>query len=283
MVNLNLAYPNVSDILFKTVQFPDGQQDIVLQSWPNLDQPVTVRSRMNSFKDIELIICANKALRNLGYNEIHLSVPYFLGARSDRKFTMGGNNYLKDVVCPVINLQKFATVTTMDPHSDVVEACTDNFRKINNVELVKWALTDIDNTFTAHDKVVIVSPDSGAVKKGYHVAKRVGYTREIITAAKVRNVTTGQILYTSVPMEHEYALDSKFVMIDDICDTGRTFTEVVKVIKQKYPDAKQYLIVTHGVFSTGFDELAKHFDYIYTTNSIADVTGFDFVKQMNVY
>ena len=79
MVNLNLAYPNVSDILFKTVQFPDGQQDIVLQSWPNLDQPVTVRSRMNSFKDIELIICANKALRNLGYNEIHLSVPYFLG------------------------------------------------------------------------------------------------------------------------------------------------------------------------------------------------------------
>jgi hypothetical protein len=26
-------------------------------------------------------------------------VPYFLGARSDRKFTEGGINYLKDVIC----------------------------------------------------------------------------------------------------------------------------------------------------------------------------------------
>jgi phosphoribosylpyrophosphate synthetase len=56
------------------------------------------------------------ALRNLGVRKINLYVPYFLGARSDRKFTEGGINYLKDVICPIINSQKFKSVTILDAH-----------------------------------------------------------------------------------------------------------------------------------------------------------------------
>ena len=61
-----------------------------------------------------------------------------------------------------------------------------------------------------------------------------------------------------------------YVIIDDICDGGRTFVELAKVIKENQSDAKIYLIVTHGIFSAGFNDLNKFFEKIFTTNSISD-------------
>jgi hypothetical protein len=64
----------------------------------------------------------------------------------------------------------------------------------------------------------------------------------------------------------------KFVIIDDICDGGRTFIELAKAILDKVPDAKIYLIVTHGLFTSGFDQLNEYFEKVFTTNSYADVS-----------
>jgi phosphoribosylpyrophosphate synthetase len=82
-----------------------------------------------------------------------------LGARSDRKFTEGGINYLKDVICPIINSQKFKSVTILDAHSDVIEACIKNYKK-HNVKLVKFALTNITK-MSARENLYLVSPDAG--------------------------------------------------------------------------------------------------------------------------
>ena len=132
---LNLAYPEKSDIPFKISKFPDGQQTIDLtevRTAQLLDRTVQITSRLNSFQDIELIICANQLVRTLGATSVSLYVPYFLGARSDRQFHLGGINYLKQVICPIINNQNFSSVTCVDPHSDVLEACLNNFYKKNN-------------------------------------------------------------------------------------------------------------------------------------------------------
>ena len=93
---LNLTYPENSEINFKISNFPDGQQtiDINTNNLPFKKDSVTIKSRLNNFKDLELIICANQALLNLGFEFIHLFVPYFIGARSDRKFNDGGVNKL---------------------------------------------------------------------------------------------------------------------------------------------------------------------------------------------
>jgi len=97
---------------YKVSQFPDGQQSIeIIVSDPvdfydmsvYIKEGVEIRSRMNSFKDVELIVCANQALKNLGVKKIELYVPYFIGGRSDRKFVNGGVNYIKDVIAPIIN------------------------------------------------------------------------------------------------------------------------------------------------------------------------------------
>jgi ribose-phosphate pyrophosphokinase len=249
-----------------------------------------IKSRLRNFKDLELIICANQALREMGVKTIKLYVPYFIGARSDRKFVYGGVNYIKNVIAPIINSQNFDSVTVLDPHSDVLEACINNFNKINNFNLVKFALTDIDNKNGAQDRICLVSPDAGAYKKIFDVAAHFNIDN-LITATKVRDIKTGKIIHTEVPNIDE-SKNLNYVIVDDICDGGRTFIEIAKAIKEKDENAKIYLIVTHGIFSNSFYELSKLFEKVYSTNSYSDIdveshsdytVSNGFLKQLNVY
>lgn len=289
---LNLVYPEKSDIKFTVSKFPDGQQSLTItttDAWfrsPKND--VKIMSRLNSFSDLELILCATSALRNLeSIENIHLYVPYFLGARSDRKFTDGGFNYLKEVICPIINSQNYKSVTVIDPHSDVLEACLNNYRKVDNISLVKQALTKIDNTNEAREKVHLVSPDAGALKKVFHVVEYFEIDKLII-ASKHRDIKTGRITHTEVPGLPNFDTPGreKYVIVDDICDGGRTFIELSKAILEKRPKSmfgtEVYLIVTHGIFSAGFETLNQYFDKIYTTNSVKEIEN-ELVEQINVF
>ena len=265
---LNLAYPEKSDIAFKVNQFPDGQQSLDIIDVDKINgSTVKIYTRIRSFRDLELIICANRILRNNGVHAVVLYVPFFLGARSDRKFKQGGVNYIKEVIAPIINSQNFDAVLTLDPHSDVLEACLNNFEKISNSIVVKSALQDINK-----EDVILISPDGGALKKIYDIAEEFDIPN-VITASKHRDIKTGKITSTEVPLsDARYYKDSKFVIVDDICDGGRTFVELAKAIKVKVPDAKIYLVVTHGIFSSGFTELNEQFEKVFTTNSYADVS-----------
>lgn len=272
MITLNLVKPERSDLKFKISQFPDGQQSLDLTEWSQLnkyDDPVKIITRLNSFRDVEILICAVAAIRNFKTNrEIALVVPYFLGARSDRKFQDGGVNYLKQVICPIINSLNFTAVVTLDPHSDVLEACLNNFEKVDNLKLVDEALSYIIGE-DEEDQVVLVSPDAGAYKKVFDVAKFMKIEK-IITATKVRDLKTGNILRTEIPVLDQHK-KLKYVIVDDICDGGRTFIELAKAIKAGRPTAEIYLIVTHGIFSSGFYDLNEMFDGIFCTNSYEDI------------
>jgi ribose-phosphate pyrophosphokinase len=278
---LNLVDSNKSQIKFKPSAFPDGQQSITLDlnSISNFELPCTIQSRLNSFRDLELIVCATAALREAGIEKIHLYIPYCLGGRSDIKFEEGGLNYIKSVIAPIINLQKFSSVTVMDAHSIALENCIDNLKKLDNSELSKWAIKDL----SSEGDFKLVSPDAGALKKIFSTAKSIGYKDKVIVAEKVRDLPTGKIIHTHVPLEGTNPTDN-FVIIDDICDGGRTFTELSKAIKGSRPTAKIYLVVTHGIFSAGIDKLIGHFEHVYTTNSYGDISMTDgnFVTRLNV-
>ena len=282
---LDLTNSINSSIKYKINKFPDGQQSItLLQShhfWTLKDTAVKIHSHLNSFADLELIICAKKVLDSLGVSQVVLHVPYFLGARSDRRFEEGTVHYLKEVICPIINSLKFDAVVVLDPHSDVLEACLDNMVKIDNHLIVKSALTAIDNKNDARDRICLVSPDAGAYKKIFDVAKKFEINK-VITATKVRDLKTGKILHTEVPLSDSYHGDIKFVIVDDICDGGRTFTEIAKAIRDQLPNAKIYLIVTHGIFSAGDEPLKEYFEHVYTTNSVKEGES-DFVTRFNVF
>jgi ribose-phosphate pyrophosphokinase len=308
---LNLVNQDKSDIKYKISKFPDGQQNITIDM-NNLAScygyPIQIKSRLNNWLDLELIVCATKALRELDITEIHLYTPYFLGARSDRKFEEGGNWYLKDVICPIINSLDFKSVTVLDPHSYVLGNLLNNFKQESNLTLVSSALEelyvgpvnwDIKKSSRIHvsprdsNKFILISPDAGASHKINKLAEQINYTGDIITCSKERDAE-GKLTQVTFPATTSIACNQDWIIVDDICDGGRTFINIAKVIKDRSYKGKIYLIVTHGIFSAGFDELEKHFDGIYCTNSYKDLNGFaigstkvmmidKFVKQLNVF
>lgn len=310
---LNLVYPEKSDVKFKVSRFPDGQQQVTITDLESVKIPlwtvsnpigpyfqkegpkkvdnVEIKSRLNNFLDLELIICAVKSLRALKVKTIYLNTPYFLGSRSDIKFEDGSNNYIKDVISPIINGLQFENVMIMDGHSIALENCIKNYFPIDNLRLVNWALGMMNH---AKDKnIVLISPDAGANKKIYKIAEQISYYDDIVTCTKIRDVKNGKITTTKVPINFDEHGGKDFVIIDDICDGGATFINIAKAIREKTSCGKIYLIVTHGIFSKGLKELSQYFDGIYSTNSYRDVEMLDedylfnlngpFLKQLNIF
>lgn len=284
---LNLTNNETSEIKYLISKFPDGQQDVTIifgEGYTEINSPVQIKSRFSNFKDLELIICATKALRNLGIKEIHLYVPYILGLRSDRLFVEGGTSYLRDIVAPILNNLNYETVTCIDPHSDVAAACINNLKTITNTSLVKYALFTSPNPIVQEvglEGVVLVSPDGGALKKIYKVAKDIGFAGEILNGSKHRD-TNGVLSETRINIP-ETCYGKEFVIIDDICDGGGTFINLSKAIRSQLPsemreECKIHLIVTHGVFSKGFEPLIGNVERIYCTNSYSDLHDEVYVK-----
>ena len=303
MKKLNLERPETSDIKFEVSRFPDGQQDVKITT-PKLSlgsydeekywiaNPVQLLSRFNSFKHLELIVAATKALRRLGVVDIHLFLPYLLGARSDRQFGEGRTSYLVDVVAPILNAQGYKSITVLDVHSDVAAACINSLTLNNNIPLVNWSLKQIYGEGNHNDKFVLVSPDAGSLKKMYKVADELQYAGDVVTCSKFRNYE-GKISRVDVGKIETNQLGyakKDFILIDDICDGGRTFLEIAKRIVAcmgAMREGKIYLIVTHGIFSAGYTELEQYFEHIYCTNSFAEYNPKEYprelVKQMNIF
>lgn len=305
MTHLNLVDLKESTIKYKVIRFPDGQQDVVIDvssikvtgktpeecSYNRDNQKVMILSRMNSFLDLELIICATKALRNLGIKRIFLYTPYILGSRSDRQFSEGGTRYLKDVIAPIINAQNYESVFVIDPHSDVMENVIDRLDKNVTFDIFTFAIQDLLLKEKISKNSTIVSPDAGAKKKLYTRPAILSCGYNIVEASKHRELSTGKILSTEVPVviSNDSDRSDTYIIIDDICDGGRTFIEIAKVILDKYAEAQVgiipriYLLVNHGIFSAGFDELSKYFTRIYVTNSVKDISDNPLVRQLNVF
>ena len=275
---LNLVDQSISDVRYTISKFPDGQQSFIINGPSGIHNFVIV-SRMNSFNDLELIICATQSLREMKVKDISLYSPYCLGGRSDRKFTYGGTNYIKNVLAPIINSQNYKEVSILDPHSDVLEACINNFNGIDNISLVHFALSNINDKPNLNKRTLIISPDSGALKKIYKVAKFFEI-ENVVTASKVRDILSGEIIRTELPKMDLNGIDH-IMIIDDIGDGFGTFIGLSKEIK-KQTDKPIYLVVTHSIQEKGILNALNNFDKIFTTNSIYD-WKFDNLFVFNVF
>jgi ribose-phosphate pyrophosphokinase len=211
---------------------------------------------------------------------IHLDMPYLPYARQDREMVYGESLSIK-VFCDLINTQNYATVTVLDPHSDVGPALLnncitrDNHRFVNDVVYMVMAanLNELTN-------ISIVSPDAGSNKKIKDVmstlvrrftTKHVGnIDLSLVKCDKSRDVATGKL--TGFEVYSEDLTGQTCIIIDDICDAGGTFLGLAAELKAKGA-AKIYLAVTHGIFSKGIETLNEVFDGVFTTRSFYKVDG----------
>ena len=211
---------------------------------------------------------------NIFKKGVSLKLPYVPYMRSDRAMvqhnTIGG---LK-TIAPLINTLNFDRVLVLDPHSDVTEAL------INNIFIIE----QFEGLMSFKDKVnlsnydFLVSPDAGALKKVAKCAKALG--KPHIEAFKVREINTNKILKTSVNATKEELEGKSVLIIDDICEGGRTFMALAKMLKEDYGVREVVLYVSHGLFSFGYEHLKEHIDQVYCYYSWLDANQ---ISQTNGY
>ena len=129
----------------------------------------------------------------------------------------------------------------------------------------------------------IVLPDAGAISKFYSMVEARCNRKEwenlsTVEFNKTRNEETGEIngieMLTEKNNRETTVKNKNLIIIDDICDGGRTFIEIAKILRER-DCGKLYLYVTHGIFAKGLDVLRPYFDHIFCYHLIKDYVSSD--------
>lgn len=242
----------------KTI-FPGGEVHVRLPSKLRGCCRCEIETSLHNSDDLMALLLVVDAIKQAhSLVLIYLHISYFPYARQDRVCNAGEALGVR-VVADMINSLNCTSVTIDDPHSDVVVSLIRNGKAVQAYHCMS-EIKELVNLMQM-DGLFLLSPDAGAEKRTLKIAQHFG-VEDIIYARKIRDTKTGEIIATDV-MCHVGGRD--ILITDDICDGGRTFTELGKVLKMRGA-GDVYLYVTHGIFSKGLDELRKYFTKIYCYN-----------------
>lgn len=221
--------------------------------------PVTeIEAYLYNADDVLRLIMTVDAVRQVNpETTVDLVIPYFPYARQDRVCNPG-EAFAAAVMADLINGLNCRAVAVFDPHSPVVAARLNNCCVVSQAELVRGIVGD----FITKQNLVLISPDKGASKKTDAVGKALGGV-PVVHCSKIRNPQNGEISHSEV---HGDVAGKNLIILDDICDGGRTFTELAKILKANGA-GRLYLYVTHGIFSHGLDVLKEHFNHVFCVHT----------------
>lgn len=266
---ISIRHNGHKEIKYKKTIFPCGEQKITIDYDIKKHNPMLYDTHIHIFWGYENVnelfdvIAIHDYFRsdfkyNIHVEKILLRMPYVPFSRQDRSFK--NECFTLKTFCRLINSCNFDEVTIFDPHSDVTPALLNNvFVEGNSVNEAKMLL---DGDY------YLLAPDAGATKRVNSIAKDALdnnlQCRGVIQATKHRDLKTGNITKTEV---YNIPKDNyPIIIVDDICEGGRTFIEIAKILKNQNPDRKIILYVTHGFFSAGLDVFDNYIDEIYTYN-----------------
>jgi ribose-phosphate pyrophosphokinase len=247
-------------VQFESFVFAGGEPHLKINPDFDTQEPISLTHRLNSFQDVGLLCMAVDALRRMGVIHIHLYIPYFPAARQDRVMIAGEPLSVK-VYADIINALHLDSVTIYDAHSEVAPALLERCVNIANHDFIQKVVAKIGK------KVLLISPDGGALKKIYKVSEALGGV-EVIECSKTREVKTGKLSSFKVYSDDLQGKDC--LIVDDICDGGGTFIGLAEALNARNA-GNLYLAVSHGIFSKGLDDLGGYFTEIFTTDSIKEI------------
>lgn len=242
-------------IRYKTFKFSGGETQVRILDGI-LEGPVVFTAFPRNGEDImELLMLANAA-RYLSYGPLELVCPYFPYARQDRACAPGeafGAQVMARILEPA-----FDSFVFWDIHSRV------------SLDLFKGKARSLDAAQFISPYIlpgeIVVAPDKGALHRAETSAERAAGYHPILVMEKVRNPEDGHIsgvaIQSVVPENYR---DAPAIIVDDICDGGRTFIGAGRALRDALTGPLR-LYVTHGIFSNGFDELLEVFDEILVAN-----------------
>lgn len=211
-----------------------------------------IKAIIYNAQDIMELLMLCDALKIMGKSIHRIDIPYLPYARQDRVCNPGEALSIK-VMAGLINSIGAKQVCVTDVHSDVSLALINN---VHNYPATAFGLMEI-----VGNKLVIC-PDAGAEKR---ILK---FKRPYVMATKVRDPLTGEIKETKL---YGDVKDKECIIIDDICDGGKTFIELAKALLNAGASNVD-LYVTHGIFSKGMfvfkNLLTNIYHYNYKTGVI---------------
>lgn len=242
------CYKDDKEILFSPFKYPAGEVAYTIEREP--DEIVCW------FEGSDDLLLLFMLMEHFPKARIH--IPYLPFSREDRRVSKFSSHGLEMFQECLRSISSYRSVVTFDVHSK------EGYRNAYNVKPYK----QINRALLQSRATSIVLPDEGAAYRLNEFLDVSGY------GVKERDTSTGEI--TSYDLHLNQPLTDKVLVVDDICDGGRTFIELAKLLP---PETEKYLYVSHGIFSKGFDELKKYYKHIYTTDSYKGARDNEFVTE----
>jgi ribose-phosphate pyrophosphokinase len=223
--------------------------------------PLTIQWKYEAEEELVALIHLVHHLRDHGFENLYLDMPYLPNARQDRVQCEDEVFTLKSFA-KTINWLNFKRVYIRDAHSRVSVALLD--RVVNRVpdaeieNAVFQAKWDFDSS-----KITVFYPDEGAMK-------RYSDTHEYPRAfgMKTRNPETNRVDSLKIAGDADHIKDHYVLIVDDICSKGDTALRSAKELLMA--GAKGVALYITHCENTILQNTAllNTVDFIYTTDSI---------------
>jgi len=251
-------------IQYTTSNFPAGEVFVKIDTPISNQDDVTIIANPTSSNDVMLLLMANDAIRRMGAPSVSLFMPYVPYGRQDR-VVRPGESFSLEAFTGLINSCGFDEVVIADPHSEVTIQLLNNVKTLDLTLFYEVAAARLIKELGVTG---VIAPDAGATNRARLAASAMGIP--LVAHGEKRRYNDGSITITL----SESNVPKSVVIVDDICDGGKTFIELSKVLREDYGVEKIGLVVTHGIFSKGISVVLDEIDYVISYNDIGATGDF---------
>lgn len=252
---LNLVDLSKSDFEYSIYNYPDSEKHIVLHGtdW-NKHKSINVVTRIASMDDLFILLQVKQILQHEGVKINILTILYLLGARCDRRFSLG-EAIDANIIQSLIGKISAEYMLFLDPHSINKK----NFDFISSEKIgtrYNLILKNLDLY-----RYNICYPDEGAARRysselNPHRARLIGEKHRKSDGISMQ-LNTINNLDPMLPI----------LVIDDLCDGGGTFNVLANELEDACPKYQRDIWVTHAIQLSGIKLLASKYNKVYITNS----------------
>ncbi|MGL4534326.1 MAG: ribose-phosphate diphosphokinase [Fusobacteriaceae bacterium] len=224
----------------KIVRFEDGEIYVKIDETVRGRDIFVIQSTSNPVNEhlMEVLIFID-ALRRASAKSITVLMPYYGYARQDRK-SSPREPITSKLVANLLTVAGATRVMTMDLHADQLQGFFDI--PVDHLQALPLLAKYFINKGLSGDKVVVVSPDIGGVKRARKLAEWLDCKIAIIDKRRPKP-NMSEVMNVIGEVEGKIA-----IFIDDMIDTAGTMTGGADAIIARGA-VEAYACCTHGIFS----------------------------------